>query len=72
MLQSIIIPFHKDKDMLLFSLQTLFQTVKDIRNIEIIIVGNNRNKCELNFDIPYQMLTLLRFMIIYFIPRPLI
>lgn len=69
MLQSIIIPFHKDKDMLLFSLQTLFQTVKDIRNIEIIIVGNNRNKCELNFDIPYQNVNFIKIYDNLFYPK---
>lgn len=53
MKQSIIIPFHKDKNMLLYCLKTLEKTLPKEQNIEVIIVGNNRNSNELNFSIPY-------------------
>lgn len=53
MKQSIVIPFHKDKTMLLYSLKTLHETLPTDQDIEIIIVGNNRNSSELNFELPW-------------------
>ena len=47
--QSIIIPFHRDRDMLMFSLKTLFQTIPD--DVEVIVVGNNSNYNEIDFEI---------------------
>ncbi|MCR0329378.1 glycosyltransferase [[Clostridium] innocuum] len=49
--QSIIIPFHKDKNMLFYSLKTLMATIDE--EIEVIIVGNNMNYDEIDFDIPF-------------------
>lgn len=53
MRQSIIIPFHKDKGMLLFSLKTLRETLPDDQDIDIIVVGNNSDSSELDFQIPW-------------------
>lgn len=39
--------------MLLYCLKTLSSTLPEEENIEVIIVGNNHNPDELNFDIPY-------------------
>ena len=41
MKQSIIITFHKDKNMLFYCLKRLLDTIS--ADIEIIIVGNNIN-----------------------------
>lgn len=50
MKQSIIITYHKNKDMLLFCLSRLFKTVP--KDVEIYIIGNNVNRAELdNIDI---------------------
>lgn len=54
MKQSIIIPFHKDKDMLLYSLKTLYETLPSNQDIEIIVVGNNQIPSELNFELPWS------------------
>ena len=62
MKQSIVIPFHKDRSMLLFSLKTLFATLPQNQDIEIIIVGNNRNPHELDFELPWKN---IRFYKIY-------
>lgn len=50
MKQSIVIPYHKDKDMLSFCLKRLKATIPS--NVDIIIVGNNADKVEidLRFD----------------------
>ncbi len=52
-MQSIIIPFHKDKNMLLYSLKTLHETLPQDQKIEIIVVGNNYNSHELDFELPW-------------------
>jgi Predicted glycosyltransferases len=49
MIQSIIVTFHKNKDMLMYCLKRLVETTPE--NIEIIIVGNNVNHTELDFEI---------------------
>lgn len=49
MKQSIIITYHKNKDMLLFCLNRLLKTVPE--DVEIFIIGNNINKSELDVDI---------------------
>ncbi len=49
MKQSIIITYHKNKDMLMFCIQRLLKTVPD--DVEIVIVGNNINKSELDIDL---------------------
>ena len=54
MKQSIVIPFHKDRNMLLFSLKTLLATLPQNQDIEIIVVGNNRNPHELDFELPWK------------------
>ena len=50
MKQSIIIPFHKNKDMLFYCLKTLVKTLPS--DIEIVIVGNNANHEEIDFELP--------------------
>lgn len=49
MKQSIIITYHKNKDMLLFCLERLLKTVPD--EVEIFIIGNNVNSEELDITI---------------------
>lgn len=49
MKQSIIITYHKNKDMLLFCLNRLLKTVP--KDVEIFIIGNNVNKNELDINI---------------------
>lgn len=46
---TIIIPYHKDKNMLKLSLTTLEATLNN-KNLEIIIVANNINKLEINIS----------------------
>ena len=46
MKQSIIITFHKDKNMLFYCLKRLLDTIS--ADIEIIIVGNNINHEDLD------------------------
>lgn len=53
MKHSIVIPYHKDKNMILYSLKTLYETLPSELDFEVIIVGNNRNPQELDFDVPY-------------------
>jgi len=52
--QSIIVPFHKNADMLKFCIKTLMATIP--YNIEIIVVGNNYNSEELNIILPDNMI----------------
>ena len=49
MKQSIIITYHKNKDMLMFCLKRILKTVPE--DIEIFIIGNNVNKNELDIEI---------------------
>ena len=49
MKESIIITYHKNKDMLLFCLNRLLKTTPD--DVEILIIGNNVNRTELDVDI---------------------
>lgn len=49
MKQSIIITYHKNRDMLLFCLNRLLKTVPE--NVEIFIIGNNVNRAEIDFEI---------------------
>lgn len=55
MKQSIIITFHKDKKMLFFCLQRLLETTPT--DVEIVIVGNNIDYEELDFEIPFTRCT---------------
>lgn len=49
MTQSIVIPFHKDKDMLFYCLKCIRRTVGS--DVEIVIVGNNVLASELDFSV---------------------
>lgn len=69
MKQSIIIPFHKDKNMLLYSLKTLHETIPQNQDIEIIVVGNNRNSTELNFELPWTDVTFYKIKENLFYPK---
>lgn len=53
--QSIIITFHKDKNMLLYCLKRLLETTSE--DVEIIIIGNNVNRQAIDFDIPFPRCT---------------
>jgi len=50
-MQSIIIPYHKDKKMIRFNIELLIQTIPS--DVEIVIVGNNTNESELDISFPY-------------------
>ena len=47
--QSIIVPFHKNKDMLLYMLDLLNKSVPS--DVEIIVVGNNNDSSALDFNL---------------------
>lgn len=59
MKETIIITFHKNKDMLLFCLKRLLKTTP--KNVEILIIGNNVNKSELDIDITEPRCRYLKF-----------
>ena len=48
--QSIIMPYHRNKQMLLYTTQLLNKIIS--KEVEIIIVGNNDNAEELNDKMP--------------------
>lgn len=48
--QSIIMPFHRNKEMLLYTTKLLERIIPD--SVEIIVVGNNDNANELDVDLP--------------------
>ncbi len=48
--QSIIMPYHRNKQMLLYTTKLLNNIIP--RDVEIIIVGNNNNSDELNVNLP--------------------
>ena len=52
MQQSIIITYHKNKDMLYYCLKRIIETVD--KNVEILIIGNNVNASELDIKIDSQ------------------
>lgn len=48
--QSIIMPYHRNKDMLFYTLSLMDKILPS--DVEIIVVGNNSSQEELNFDLP--------------------
>lgn len=50
MKQSIIMPYHRNREMLFYTLELLERNVP--QEVEIIVVGNNDNPAELDFDLP--------------------
>lgn len=52
MKESIIIPYHKDKEMISYNVSILVSTVP--QDVEIIIIGNNYNENELDISFPYD------------------
>lgn len=48
---SIIIPFHKNKNMIELSIETLMKTIK---KIPIHIIANNQNEAEIDIRLPYD------------------
>ena len=48
--QSIIIPYHKNKELLFYVIKLLLKTIPDY--IEIIIIANNANKEEIQIESP--------------------
>ena len=59
MKESIIITYHKNKDMLLFCLNRLLKTTPD--DVEILIIGNNVNRAELDVDISNSRCKYLKY-----------
>lgn len=49
MKQSILLTYHKNKEMLFFCLKRLLKTVPE--DVEIVIIGNNVKREELDFEI---------------------
>lgn len=58
---SIIIPYHRNKKMLLTSLRTLQESLNDTINPEIIIVANNINSHEIQLDLNKNKYKVLQF-----------
>ena len=56
---SVIIPFHRNKKMLLASLKTLKESMEE--PLEIIIVANNINMQEIQLDLNPAQYKLLQF-----------
>ena len=48
--QSIIMPYHRNKQMLLYTTELLNKIIP--KDVEIIVVGNNNNIDELNVTLP--------------------
>ncbi len=69
MKHSIVIPYHKDKNMILYSLKTLYETLPPEFDFEVIIVGNNRNPHELDLDISYPNCRLYKIFDNLFYPK---
>lgn len=61
MKHSIVIPFHKDLDMLRYCLKRIKETIPKNLDIEIIVVGNNANAAELDFSINDPTCRVYRF-----------
>ena len=59
MKESIIITYHNNKDMLMFCLNRLLKTTPD--DLEILIIGNNVNKAELEVDISNSRCQYLKY-----------
>lgn len=59
MKESIIITYHKNKDMLLYCLDRILKTTPN--EVEILIIGNNINKSELDIDIPNSRCKYLKY-----------
>ena len=47
--QSIVMPYHRNREMLLYTLNLLDKTLPD--EVEIIVVGNNESPAELDFEL---------------------
>lgn len=58
MKQSIIILYHKNRELFYLSLKTLISSIPN--NIEVIIVANNRQKAELNLSINDSRITIIQ------------
>lgn len=58
---SIIIPYHRNKKMLLTSLKTLSESLNDAINLEIIVVANNVNQDEMQLDLDNSKYKVLCF-----------
>ena len=59
MKQSIIITYHKNKDMLLFCIKRLLKATP--KDVEILIIGNNVDRAELDIDISGSRCRYLKF-----------
>lgn len=51
--QSIVMPYHRNKEMLLYTTQLLCASIPD--EVEIIVVGNNSDEKELDVDLPERI-----------------
>lgn len=65
--QSIIIPYHKDKEMIRYAVNCLVRTVPSY--VEIVVVGNNYYSEELDVNFPYTNVKYYRIEENLFYPR---
>ncbi len=54
--QSIIIPYHKNKELLYYVLKLLLNTIPD--NVEVIIIANNTDKSQIQIEYPSSQVTI--------------
>ena len=66
---SIIIPFHRNKKMLLTSLRTLSESLSNNFSYEIIVVANNQDKEKINLELNPHMYKTLYFNTNLFYPE---
>lgn len=66
---SIIIPFHKNANMLYVSLKTLYESINIKDNVEIIIVANNSDEKEIELTIFDEKIRLIQIGENLFYPR---
>lgn len=66
---SIIIPYHRNKKMLMMSLTTLNESINDFSNIEIIVVANNINSLEIQLELDPHKYKFLQFNENLFYPK---
>jgi GT2 family glycosyltransferase len=66
---SIIIPFHRDKNMLYISLRTLKESISSLNDLEVIIVANNINEQEIDIEISDKRFRIIQISENLFYPK---
>ena len=65
--QSIIIPYHKDKEMIRYSVKLVVETIPP--DVEIVVIGNNYNESELDLSFSYRNVRYYRISQNLFYPK---